>query len=64
MWILYLSLTVEKESPELPAPVRTVIDNCLPRLTDGGKSPDELNQSFIAKHSNSLEHLVAGMGYF
>ncbi|XP_019854443.1 PREDICTED: N-alpha-acetyltransferase 15, NatA auxiliary subunit [Amphimedon queenslandica] len=58
-YIVDYVLTLEKERPELPDPVHTVIDDCIPRLTDGGKSPDELNQSFIAKHSNSLEHLVA-----
>ena len=52
-------LLVDKEKPVFPEPVRTVIDSTLPRLTDGGKSPDELNQLFIAKHYRSLDHLIA-----
>lgn len=54
---------MEKEKPELPKPVHTVIYDSLPQLTDGGKSPDELNHSFIAKHSHSLEHLMAGKNW-
>lgn len=50
---------MEQETPDFPAPVRTVIYDTLPRLTSG-KPPDDLNQQFIAKHSHSLNHLMAG----
>ena len=50
---------VEAAKSELSEPVKTVIEESLSSLT-GGLSPKELNQQFLQKYPNSLDHLIHG----
>ena len=50
---------VEASKSELSVPVKTVIEESLASLT-GGLGPRELNQQFLQKHPDSLDHLIHG----
>ena len=55
----YHTKIVEAAKSELSKPVETVIEESLSALT-GGLSPKELNQQFLQKHPDSLDHLIHG----
>ena len=50
---------VEAAKLELSEPVKTVIEESLSSLT-GGLSPKDLNQQFLQKYPDSLDHLIHG----
>lgn len=58
LYIIY-SYPVEAAKSELSVPVKTVIEESLSSLT-GGLGPKELNQQFLQKHPDSLDHLIHG----
>ena len=57
--IFFLFTIVEASKSELLVPVKTVIEELLALLT-GGLGPKELNQQFLQKHPDSLDHLIHG----
>ncbi len=50
---------MEQDKPDLPDPVKTVIHETIPRLTEN-KSLDDLNNDLLKDHAHSLEHVVSG----
>lgn len=53
---------VVRDSGDLPTPVQTVIDKEMQKIYCG-KDPKTLNEEFLSRNKNSLEHLLAGELY-
>ena len=52
-----LPSSVEAAQADLPSAVRQLIEDARPSLT-GGKSLTELNQDFLERHKDSLDHVI------
>lgn len=52
-------LLVDAAKSDLPSAVREVIEEGRPSLTES-KSLVDLNQDFLDRHRNSLDHMIPG----